>query len=63
MLIKENLCLLAKSNELQDLIRTTMKKAVLAFYKFVHLQDPHEGKGKAVIIPQRNLNSWDDNIR
>lgn len=30
----------------QDFIRTTMKKAVLAFYKFVHLQNPHEEKEK-----------------
>ena len=30
----------------QDFIRTTMKKAVLAFYKFVHLQNPHGEKEK-----------------
>ena len=36
----------------QDFIRTTMKKAVLAFYKFVHLQNPHGEKEKLLSFLQ-----------
>ena len=38
----------------QDFIRTTMKKAVLAFYKFVHLQNPHEEREKLLAFLKEN---------
>ena len=54
MLVKENPCLLAKYNWLACFIRNNMNKTVLAFYKFLHLQNPQKEKEKLVSFLKDN---------
>ena len=54
MLIKENPCLLAKYNWLACFIRNNMNKTVLAFYKFLHLQNPQKEKEKLLSFLKDN---------